>query len=48
MREREIINLIDDGLSLAYKVIDGDDHSVIIKDRATGREYEIIVKEITK
>ena len=46
MREKEIINMIDDRLSIAYKVLDGDDHSIIIKDRATGKEFEITVKEI--
>lgn len=46
MRETEIINMIDDRLSMAYKVLDGDDHSIIIKDRATGKEFEITVKEI--
>lgn len=46
MREKEIINMIDDRLSMAYKVLDGDDHSIIIKDRATGKEFEITVKEI--
>lgn len=46
MREKEIINMIDDRLSMAYKVLDGDDYSIIIKDRATGKEFEITVKEI--
>lgn len=48
MREKEIINIIDDRLPMAYKVLDGDDHSIIIKDRVTGKEFEIIVKEIIK
>lgn len=46
MREKEIIDMIDNRLSMAYKVLDGDDHSIIVKDRATGKEFEIVVKEI--
>ena len=44
--ERREINMIDDRLPMAYKVLDGDDHSIIVKDRVTGKEFEIVVKEI--
>ena len=46
MREKEIIDMIDNRLSMAYKVLDGDNHSIIVKDRTTGKEFEITVREI--
>lgn len=41
----ELLEAIDIGLSNRYVVLDGDDHTLCIKDRKTGEHFDIIVKE---
>ena len=46
MNEKEMIDIIDDCLPTTCRVLDGDNNSIIIKEKTTGKEFEIIVKEI--
>ena len=40
--------MIDSRLTSKFKVLDGDNNSIIIKDKTSGNEYEITVREITE
>lgn len=42
---KELLEAIDMGLSNRYKVIDGDDHTLCVVDRETGKHYDIKVEE---
>lgn len=42
---KELLESIDRGLSNRYKVLDGDDHTLCVKDRETGKSFDIILKE---
>ena len=42
----ELLEAIDVGLNNRYKVLDGDDHTLCVKDRETGKHYDIIIKEV--
>lgn len=42
---KDLLEAIDEGLNNRYKVIDGDDHILYVKDRETGKYFDIIVKE---
>lgn len=43
----ELLEAIDMGLSNRYKVVEGDDHTLCVVDRETGKHYDIIVAEAT-
>lgn len=45
---RDLLEAIDEGLSNRYKVIDGDDHTLCVKDRETEKHFDIIIKEVEK
>lgn len=42
---KELLEAIDMGLSNRYVVLDGDNHTLCIKDRDTGKYFDIVVKE---
>lgn len=44
----ELINEIESRLSNKYRVLDGDHDTIIIKDRDTGKHYEIRCQEIVE
>lgn len=48
MNEKEIIEMIDDVLPTNYKVLDGDNNSIIVKDRVSQKVFEITIKDITE
>lgn len=43
MGERDLIYEIDERLSNRYVVLDGDDDTLYVKDRETGKHFEIKV-----
>lgn len=42
---KELLEAIDMGLNNRYVVLDGDEHTLCVKDRETGKHFDIIVKE---
>jgi len=44
---QELLEAIDMALSNRYKVVEGDDHTLCVVDRDTGKHYDIIVAEAT-
>lgn len=43
-----VIDDIDEALNNKYKVLDGGNDFLIVKDRETGRKFEIKVTDITE
>lgn len=43
-----VIDDIDEALNNKYKVLDGGNDFLIVKDRETGREFEIKTIEVTE
>ncbi len=48
MNEKEVIEMIDNVLPTNYEVLDGDNNSIIVKDRVSKKIFEITVKDITE
>ena len=42
---KELLEAIDAGLNNRYVVLDGDEHTLCIKDRQTGKHFDVVVKE---
>ena len=42
---KELLEAIDLGLNNRYIVVDGDDHTLCVKDRESERCFDIIIKE---
>ena len=42
---KELLEAIDVGLNSRYVVLDGDDHTLCIKDRETGKCFDVVVKD---
>ena len=47
MNEKEVIEMIDN-VPTNYEVLDGDNNSIIVKDRVSKKVFEITVKDITE
>ena len=43
---KELLEAIDMGLSNRYVVLDGYNNTLCIKDRETGKHFDIVVKEV--
>lgn len=41
-----LLEAIDEGLNNRYKVLDGDDHTLCVKDRETGKHFDIVIREV--
>lgn len=44
----ELLDAIDNGLNNRYKVVDGYDNTLFVRDRETGKGFIVIVKEETE
>lgn len=42
---KELINVIDEYLPNSYKVLEGDEETLYVKERTTGKHFEIKVTE---
>lgn len=42
---QELLEAICIGLNNRYVAVDGDAHTICVKDRKTGKHFDIVVKE---